>query len=69
MIVKSTQGPEVEAYASIAQQDDDLLFYQTKNREVAEVFHLKQDVKTPALVLIKSATEKIVPYCNAFLLP
>lgn len=60
------EGTEVEEFATAARQEDDVIFYQTKSREVAEIFHIKQDTKAPALVLIKSATEKVVHYDGKF---
>lgn len=60
------EGTEVEEFATAARQEDDVIFYQTKSREVAEIFHIKQGTKAPALVLIKSATEKVVHYDGKF---
>lgn len=60
------EGTEVEEYASAARQEDDVLFYQTKSKEVADLFHIKQSTKAPALVLLKSAAEKVVLYDGDF---
>ena len=44
-----------------SQQEDDVVFYYTKSKEIAEIFHIKQD-SVPALVLIKNLPEKVVHY-------
>ena len=44
-----------------SRQEDDVVFYHTKSKEIAEIFHIKQ-VSVPALALIKNLPEKVVHY-------
>eukprot|EP00249_Psilotum_nudum_P006666 c19966_g2_i1 orf=88-1899(+) len=60
------EGPEAEEYTSAARQEDDVLFYQTKNEDVAEVFNIKKGTKAPALVLLKNLPEKVSHYDAEF---
>ncbi|KAH7427971.1 hypothetical protein KP509_10G069400 [Ceratopteris richardii] len=60
------EGKEIDEFTSAARQEDNVLFYYTKNKEVAELFHIKQDSKVPFAVLLKSAAEKVVSYGGDF---
>lgn len=60
------EGKEVEEFSSAARQEDDVLFYYTKDKEVAELLDIKQGSSLPALVLLKSAPEKVVAYDGNF---
>ncbi|KAI5059121.1 hypothetical protein GOP47_0025440 [Adiantum capillus-veneris] len=60
------EGNEVEEFISAARQEDDVLFYYTKDTEVAELLHIKPGSSTPSLVLLKSAAEKVVLYDGKF---
>ena len=44
-----------------SRQEDDVVFYHTKSKEVADIFHINQD-SVPALALIKNLPEKVVHY-------
>ncbi|MCO5586322.1 hypothetical protein L7F22_040261 [Adiantum nelumboides] len=60
------EGNEVEEFISAARQEDDVLFYYTRDKEVAELLHIKQGSSTPTLVLVKSEAEKVVVYDGKF---
>ncbi|KAH7293788.1 hypothetical protein KP509_28G042400 [Ceratopteris richardii] len=61
-----SEGTEVEEYNAAAQQEDDVLFYQTQSQEIAEAFGFPKVVKPPALVVLKNASEKVVFYDGVF---
>ncbi|MCO5603668.1 hypothetical protein L7F22_057819 [Adiantum nelumboides] len=63
---EKVEGPEVEEFTIAAQQEDDVLFYQTESQEVVEAFSFPKDTKAPALVLLKNASEKVVLYDGVF---
>lgn len=53
------QGPESQELAAASRLEDDVNFYQTASPEVAKLFHIDQQVKRPALVLLKKEAEKL----------
>ncbi|RAL40285.1 hypothetical protein DM860_006355 [Cuscuta australis] len=55
----SLVGSYSDELASAAKLEDDVIFYQTSNSDVAKLFHLDPEVKRPALVMIKTEAEKI----------
>jgi hypothetical protein len=48
-----------------SRQEDDVVFYQTRSKAIAEIFHIRKDA-VPALVLIKNLPDKIVHYGNSW---
>ncbi|KAL3701898.1 hypothetical protein R1sor_019920 [Riccia sorocarpa] len=60
------KGPDAEAYAAASRQDDDVEFYQTDKKEVAEVFNFSSDSKPPALVLLKQEAERVSWFEGSF---
>ena len=53
------QGPESQELAAASRLEDDVNFYQTASPEVAKLFHIDQQAKRPALVLLKKEAEKL----------
>ncbi|KAL2654133.1 hypothetical protein R1flu_022261 [Riccia fluitans] len=58
------KGLDAEAYGAAARQDDDVVFYQTDKKEVAEVFNFSSE--PPALVLLKEEAEKVSWFDGSF---
>ncbi|KAG4972279.1 hypothetical protein AAZX31_13G307900 [Glycine max] len=64
--LNSLVGPESEELAAASRLEDDVNFYQTVNPDVAKLFHIDQDVKRPALILIKKEEEKLNHFDGKF---
>ncbi|KAK7272140.1 hypothetical protein RJT34_28562 [Clitoria ternatea] len=64
--LNSLVGPESEELAAAARLEDDVIFYQTVNPDVAKLFHIDPDVKRPALILIKKEEEKLNHFDGQF---
>ncbi|VFQ62616.1 unnamed protein product [Cuscuta campestris] len=62
----SLVGSYSDELASAAKLEDDVIFYQTSNSDVAKLFHLDPEVKRPALVMIKTEAEKINLFDGVF---
>ncbi|KAK1551689.1 hypothetical protein Q3G72_002915 [Acer saccharum] len=50
----SLEGSESEELAAASKLQSDINFYQTASAEVAEVFHIEQQIKRPALILLQT---------------
>ncbi|GER57713.1 protein disulfide isomerase [Striga asiatica] len=66
ILTSQDKGPDSEEFAAASKLDDDVNFYQTANPNVAKMFHLKVDVKRPALVLLKKEAEKVTHFDGQF---
>ncbi|KAG8387683.1 hypothetical protein BUALT_Bualt02G0046800 [Buddleja alternifolia] len=62
----SLVGPDSEEFAAASKLEDDVNFYQTTNPNVAKMFNLDSNVKTPALVLLKKEAEKVNHFDGQF---
>lgn len=56
------KGLESQELAAASRLEDDVSFYQTDSLEVAKLFHIDQEVKRPALVLLKKEAEKLTHF-------
>lgn len=56
------QGSESAELAAASRLEDDLSFYQTTSPDIAKLFEIKNDVKRPALVLLKKEEEKLARF-------
>ncbi|KAJ9684599.1 hypothetical protein PVL29_016861 [Vitis rotundifolia] len=63
----SLEGPESQELAAASRLEDDVNFYQTASPEVAKLFHIDQQVKRPALVLLKKEAEKLSHFDGQFI--
>ncbi|WCJ19329.1 Protein disulfide isomerase-like 1-4 [Euphorbia peplus] len=52
----SLQGEESEVLAAVANQNTDVNFYQTVNADVAKLFHIEPQIKSPALIMLERET-------------
>uniref|UniRef100_A0A2P2L951 protein disulfide-isomerase n=1 Tax=Rhizophora mucronata TaxID=61149 RepID=A0A2P2L951_RHIMU len=57
--LNSLVGPESQELVAASRLEDDVVFYQTVNPDVAKLFHLDPEVKRPALVMLKMEAEKL----------
>ncbi|KAL1817111.1 hypothetical protein DCAR_0521526 [Daucus carota subsp. sativus] len=64
--LNSLVGPESDELAAASVLEDDVNFYQTVNPSVAKLFKLEDNVKLPALVLLKKEAEKVSHYDGPF---
>ncbi|KAK7272139.1 hypothetical protein RJT34_28561 [Clitoria ternatea] len=64
--LNSLVGPESEELAAAARLEEDVIFYQTVNPDVAKLLHIDPDVKRPALILIKKEEEKLNHFDGPF---
>lgn len=61
-LLDSLVGSESAELAAASRLEDDLSFYQTTSPDIAKLFEIKNDVKRPALVLLKKEEEKLARF-------
>ncbi|BBN10896.1 protein disulfide-isomerase A1 [Marchantia polymorpha subsp. ruderalis] len=64
--LEDLKGADAQTYSAVARQDDDVVFYQTDNKEVAEAFTFSKEAKRPSLVLLKQEAEKVSWFDGSF---
>ncbi|CAN4100889.1 unnamed protein product [Withania somnifera] len=64
--LESLVGSATDQLADASKLENDVNFYQTTNPNVAKLFNIEDNVKRPALVLLKKETEKVVHYDGKF---
>ncbi|KAF3677599.1 Protein disulfide isomerase-like 1-4 [Capsicum annuum] len=62
----SLVGSATDQLAAASEHENDVKFYQTTNPNVAKLFNIDDNVKPPALVMLKKEPEKVVHYDGKF---